>query len=432
LISSTALEALSVWRKDKRGRKPTLPLAQLLQGLLFHFLFSAGTLAEHLRQLTGEQMAESTLAQRRAALGWPMFVEWLRQALRPLAQCKLQPEAFWRGWRLVAWDGTQYSLTNTPQTLARLPKAKARRRKAAWAKITAVVLLELGLHNPLAAAVGWQGESEYTLTRGLISALPSQSLLLADRLSGVTALLAEILTACQTLGSHFLIRTRKNLLVQKRQRLADGSALIWVEVRDPQRPRKIVRILKLREICVRVSRRGIRPEVIRLWTSLLDPHTAPALELAQLYAQRWEQELYWRQMKLELRKSDVLQSHTPETAAQEIMMLVLATALLAHERARVASGHVPVLKVSFLKCLELLRPLWLILALARDVLDPTARQQLGRAVDREIRRCLKPKRRARSCPRAVRQPVKGWPRLLTPKYTRGDWHYEITHIHRRK
>jgi len=231
----------------------------------------------------------------------------------------------------VAWDGTQFSLTNTPQVRAQLRKAKSRRHQAAWAKITAVVLLELGLHNPLAAAVGWRGESEYALTRELLAALPRQSLLLADRLSGVPALLAQIWDACQALGSHFLIRARNNLLVQKRRRLPDGSALIWVAVRDPLRQRKILRVLQLREIIVRIHRPGHRGEVLRLWTSLLAPAGAPALELAGLYAQRWEQELYWRQMKLELRRSELLQSHTPETAAQEIAMLVLATALLARD-----------------------------------------------------------------------------------------------------
>jgi hypothetical protein len=172
LISGEALEQLRLHRPQKRGRKPALPLASLLQGLLFHVLFSSGTFAEHLRQLSGWKKAESTLADRRTALGWPAFAELLRQALRPLALLKRNPEAFWHGLRLVAWDGTQFSLTNTPQVRAQFPKAATRRKKAAWAKMTAVVLLEVNLHNPLAAAVGGQGQSEYALTRSLIGALP--------------------------------------------------------------------------------------------------------------------------------------------------------------------------------------------------------------------------------------------------------------------
>jgi hypothetical protein len=416
---------LGVWRTEHRGRKASLPLASLLQGLLFHLCFPTGTFAEHVRQLIGRQMSEGTLAERRAALPWPIFLELLRQALRPLAQPARHPTAYWRGWRLVAWDGVRHSLTNTPQVLAQRSKAKARRHRAAWVKLTTVVLLELGLHNPLAAAIGHEGESEYALTRRLIPTLPKGCLLLADRLSGVTALVAEIWDACQTLGSHFLIRVRRTLRVLKRRRLYDGSRLITVGVCDPQYPRHLVCTLQLREIVVRVRRPGGRAETIRLWTSLLDPRTAPALELAQLYAQRWEQELYWRQMKLELRKSEVLQSHTVATAAQEIAMLILATALIAQERARAAAGQLPALRISFVKCLELLRPLWLVLCLAGDVLSPKAKRELARVFDEEIRRARKAKRRHRSCLRAVRQPVTGWPRLLKPKYHTGKWSYRI-------
>lgn len=149
------------------------------------------------------------------------------------------------------------------------------------------------------------------------------------------------------------------------------------------------------------------------------------MELAGLYAQRWEQELYWRQLKLELRRSELLQSHTPETAAQEIAMLVLATALLARERRRAAAGHRSVLEISFLKCIELLRPLWLVLCVARDVLAEEVKRELVRIFVEEIRRCHKPKRRLRSCQRAVRQPVTGWPRLLKPKYASGEVRFTL-------
>ena len=83
---------------------------------------------------------------------------------------------------------------------------------------------------------------------------------------------------------------------------------------------------------------------MRLWTSRLDPQEAPAAELAPLYAQRLECELYYRHLKGEL-----LQSHTVPTAAQEIAALMLASALLARERARAAGGHLALLRVSFVK-----------------------------------------------------------------------------------
>jgi len=140
-----------------------------LPAFIFHFMNGAGTLAQHFRQLFNARLADSSLAERRARLPWEVFADLLRRALRPRANRRRQPEAFWRGWRLLALDATQFSLTNTPQINRSVKKARSRRGKAAFAKLTVDVLLEVGLHNPLAAALGRQGQSEWELARGLLS-----------------------------------------------------------------------------------------------------------------------------------------------------------------------------------------------------------------------------------------------------------------------
>ena len=397
----------------RRGRRPRVPLAHVLPALVFHVMNTAGTLAEHFAQLFEESMADSSLSERRTRLPWEVFAELMRLGLRTLAQAATHPDAFWRGWRLVALDGTQFSLTNTPQVNASARKAKCRRGRAAFAKLTTGVLLEVGLHNPLAAAIGRGGQSEWVLALELLAQLPARALLLADRLHGCAAFLAAAWAACEKVGSHFLIRARTNIKVQGVRRFKDGSRRVRVPVRQKGQPRVIVQWLELREIRVRVQRPGHRAQELRLWTSLLDPRSAPARELIEVYARRWEHELYYRELKRQLRKSEVLQSHTVETGAQEIAAVVLASALLARARARAAAGEVPVLRVSFLKTLELMRPLWLTLALGGDLLSARQKEQLTeRFLERAGRHVTRRRSRPRSCPRAVRQPVSGWPRLL--------------------
>ena len=389
-----------------------MPLAKVLPGLVFHFMNAAGTLAEHFAQLFDDSLAESSLSERRTRLPWEVFTGLMRLGLRALALTASHPEAFWRGWRLVALDGTQFSLTNTPQIKTTTRKAKSRRGRAAFAKITTGVLLELGLHNPLAAAIGRGGQSEWVLALELLAQLPARALLLADRLHGCAAFVAVALGACEKVGSHFLIRARTQIKVQKLKRFKDGSRLVRVPVRQKGQPRVIEQWLMLREIRVQVQRPGQRAQELRLWTSLLDPRSAPARELIELYARRWEHELYYRELKRQLRKSEVLHSHTVETGAQEIAAVVLASAMLARERARAAAGEVPVLRVSFVKTLELMRPLWLTLALGGDLLSARQKQQLTeRFLERAGRYVTEQRKRPRSCPRAVRQPVSGWPRL---------------------
>lgn len=402
-----------------------MALKALLTALVFHVMQRSGTLAEHFALLFEDSLCDSACSDRRQRLPWQVFEEVMHWALRPLARRRGRGEGFWRGWRLVALDGTQFSLCNTPQNQGAVAKARTRRGRAAFAKIVTGVLLEVGVHNPLAAAIGRQGESEWPLAGRLLARLPGRALLLADRLHGCAAFAAEALAVCARVGSHFLFRARSNLKARTLRRLKDGSRLIAVPLRDKGQPHRIARVLTLREIRVRVTRPGHRAQELRLWTSLLEPRAAPADELARLYAQRWEHELYYRQLKRQLRKSELLQSHTVATAAQEIAALVLASAVLARERQRAAAGQAPVLRVSFMKILELMRPLWLVFALGPDLLSRGQKQQLTERFLRHARRYLVAPRRSRSCPRAVRQPIGGWPRLLKNESHEGPLHFQI-------
>lgn len=412
MVCPRHLQSLATRRSSPRGRKARVPLTQLLPALIFHFMNGAGPLAQHFFQLYQAPLADSSWSDRRTRLPWEVFGQLMQRALHPLVQRRRHPEGFWRGWRLLATDGTQFSVTNTPMVKATQTKAKARRGRAAFAKIITGVLLEVGLHNPVAAAIGHRGQSEWELALSLLARLPRQALLLADRLYGCAAFAWQAWEACQRVGSHFLIRARGNIKVELVRSFKDGSRLVRVPVRQKGKPRVILRWLTLREIRVHVGRQGFRSVELRLWTTLLNPAQAPAQELAELYAKRWEHELFYRELKHQLRKSEVLQSHTMETAAQEIAALILAAALLAQERDRAAAGKVPVLRVSFIKLLELMRPLWLVFALGDDLLEEWQKKELTERFYAQARRCLSSKRRNRSCPRAVRQPVSGWPRLL--------------------
>lgn len=408
----------------RRGRKPRVPLRDLLPALTFHVLSGAGTLSEHFSQLFDAPLADSSWADRRARLPWEIFADLMRRVLRPQAT-RRQPDAFWRGWRVVALDGTQFSLTNTPQILATLPKARTRRGRAAFAKITTCVLLEVGLHNPLAAAIGRQGESEWALAQRLLAQLPKRALLLGDRLYGVIAFARAAQVACRRVGSHFLLRASRAVKPRMIRRLRDGTRLARLAVRSPHNPNRVLEWLEVREIRVRVGRTGHRVHELRLWTSLLDPRIAPALELAQLYARGWEHELYFRELKHQVRKTAVLQSHTVDTAAQEIAALLLVSALIATERARAAPHDVAVVRVSFAKVLDWVRASWLVVTQFDDLITQRQMKTFFARAYQQMSRCVTAKRRPRTYPRAVRQPVTRWPRLIQNESIKGPLHFTV-------
>jgi len=363
------------------------------------------------------------LSQRRASAGVEIFLQIARAALKPLADPKRHPWAFYKGWRLLGIDGSQASVTNTPQCLAHWTKAKSRRFRAAFAKLPFVWLIELGTHAPVGVSVGLASESEWTLAQQLWPAIGAGSLVLLDRLYGVGAYCQVLLQQAQKQGFAFLARARSNLKVKRLQRLADGSAL--VEVRIGGNKKGCQKIL-VREIWGRVRRGGKSWTQVRLWTSLLDPQKYPAAELLALYAQRWEIELSTRELKMDLNQGQILRSHTPETAAQEILVLVLALALLSQTRLAAAEhGQWPTLRISFQYLLTQVRSLWVLMAAAASEFTADQLERIVARVLQTIAEYPLPKRRARTCPRAVRQPIGKWPRLIHNTQETGPCQYQL-------
>lgn len=400
----------------RRRCPPFVTAVELIQGLVFHVAAEAGTLAQHVKQLTGKNITDGALAQRRALLPAAVFEELMAAALKPKGDPNRHPEAFYHGLRLCGVDGSQFSIANTPQVKKQMHKARSRRGLAAFPKVGAVVMLELGLHNPLAAALGVEGESEMVLAKRVLWAQPPQSLLLSDRYYGVAELLVG-LSAKE--GRHFLARVKENLKRRFIEAYPDGSAL--VEIGSGEATRLV------REIVGRVQRAGRgAATTVRLWTSLLDWRCHPAAELLALYAHRWEQEIFYKELKIDTRSSPLLQSHTPLTAIQEIAAMILAYAVLVNYRVEAASvGEVGVLRISFMKTLQVVKGLWQFLEVSSDLLTPAQVRLVVRRTLRQIADMAIPKRRHRSCPRALRQPVSSWPRLRKNTYAKGTIDYSV-------
>lgn len=416
-------------RSFGRGlRQPRLlPAYQLIMALVFHSLQPCGTLAAHVKRLTGLDLSDAALSQRRARLPWQIVEEILRWVLRPLAEPTKQPGAFYHQMRLVGIDGTMFSVFNTPWISKSLKKVISRRAKAAFAKLRVCALVELGVHNPIALQIGRAGESELKLAYRLIEALPRQSLLLADRLYGVGKFLVAFLSRFADGGSDFLVRVGRHHKGRLCERLADGSVVLAVLGRDEQGQKQEILV---RQICGVVSKAGRGRRTVRLWTSLLDAQQYPAEELLALYARRWEQEMAFKQCKVDLRGGDLLSSYTVETAMQEVAALLIAQSLVAEVRLAVADGaDVEAVRISFVKVLDELRGLWLIFARIGESLSERQKKRLIAQMNEALRDQMTPKRRGRSHPRAVRQPVCGWPRKLRNQSWKGETQYQVLHNH---
>ena len=230
LLPDSMIEQVLESSGPRKRRPPAITSLQLIQSLVYHMVAGGGTFAQHALDLSGISVGDSALSQRRALMPMTVFEQLMELALAPKADPQLHPEAFFRGLRICGLDGSTASVTNTPQIKTLMSKSKSRRGRSAFPKVGMAVMVELGLHNPLSAAIGANGQSEMVLASKLLAKQPEKSLLLMDRYYGS----GEVLMKLNPEGDrHFLARVKANLKSRLVQRLKDGSALVEIRSGDP-------------------------------------------------------------------------------------------------------------------------------------------------------------------------------------------------------
>ena len=420
LLSEACCQLIFARHGPRGGGTSKLTPWQWIMARVYHEFARSGNFSANVKTITRVTISDSALSQRAFSIGWKLIDEILPAVLRPLADISRHAGAFHQGYRLVAFDGTRFNLRNTPAINARAIKQRCNKGSGvpAFAHLLGVVLVELGLHQPLAAAFGWQGEGELTVARKVLARqpLPDRCLFLADRLFGIPALIWELMPMLEKSAGAILFRVKSNLKATRVRQLTDGSWLVSIPVIKPGTRQQLGTLL-LREIYAEIHYQGgTKPLAMRLWTSLLDEKEHPATAMVELYASRWEEELFFRELKSHLHgRNNLLDAQTPETAAQEVLAMLLAASLVARQREVVAErAGVEVLRISFAKVLHKTTALCELLAVGGDLIGSVALAQwIERILDDLQTSALIQKRKPRSCPRTLRQPTKDWPKTKT-------------------
>jgi hypothetical protein len=260
---------------------------------------------------------KGAISRARTRLGWEVLATLYRRVAVPMAIPRT-PGAWYRGWRLVAIDGTALSVPNTPENDAAFKKRGNISGEGAYPLVNLTALVEVGTHAVLAAACDACTTAEQTLAESLLPALTPEMLLLEDRAYTGYPWYRRV----RATGAQVLCRLRSNQDFPVQRRLPDGSYLSELRPakRTPGEPIP-VRII----VYTLHGVPGAEP-VYRLVTSLLDPDEAPASEVAALYHERWEVESTFDEFKTHLRGGAhvVLRSKTPELVRQEIYGVLLA------------------------------------------------------------------------------------------------------------
>ncbi|WP_251014747.1 transposase, partial [Rhodococcus qingshengii] len=157
-------------------------------------------------------------------------------------------------------------------------------------------------------------------------------------------------------GADLLWRVKSNLRPKHVQTLPDGSWL--AEIAPTSGPGwRTKKPLTVRVLDYTLDDGRDNPEQYRLLTTILDPEQATATDLAFAYAQRWEIENTFDELKTHQRGARaVLRSQSPDLVLQEIwghLCCHYAIRTLMVDAAR-AGGHDPD-RMSFVAALRLTR-----------------------------------------------------------------------------
>ena len=313
------------------------------------------------------------------------------------------PGAFYRQWRLVSIDGTTIDVTDTPANAAVFGRAGTGRGDgSAFPQVRIVALGECGTHAVIAAAMDSYAVGEVTLAKKLVAALRPGMLCLADR--GFTG--HPLFAAAASSGAALLWRAKSNAVLPVLERLPDGSYLSeFVAAGDKRRREQVLPVRVVEYAIDDEGRPGATGTTYRLLTTILDPAAAPAGELAALYAQRWEIESIFDELKTHQRGPRViLRSRTPEGVYQEAwgyLCVHYALRALIHDAAD--RSDLDPDRISFTKALHAARRS-VRTGLTGTVSLATA---LHRAIS-EILHPLLPKRRLRANARVVRRKMSNY------------------------
>ena len=322
----------------------------------------------------------------------------------------------------VSLDGTRLDVADTPANRRAFgAPPSGRYGSGRYPQIRVLTVIACGTRAILDAVWGPWSTGELPLLDKLVrgGAIRGGMLVLADRYFTGHPQVSSIV-AC---GAHLVFRTSVRRVLAPVAELPDGSYLsvlpgpVYSRKDDWRRPAAEraaplgLRKRRERGIRVRVVEATItvtpehgepRTEHYRLITTLLDPAQAPAEQIALLYAERWESETGYAELKTYLRgRHGVLRSKDPNGIAQELYALLIVYQIVQIALAKAAldqPGH-PVVdpdRVSFTATLR---------ALIRTIGSTEPARLLLRDALEEVRRQPLLTRRSRTKPRELKGTV---------------------------
>ena len=235
------------------------------------------------------------------------------QVAEPLAKPGT-PGCWLAGRRMVAIDGMTLDVADSEANDAEFGRPGVNKgERSAFPQARVVAVAECGTRAIFDAAVGAYTTSENTLAIELVERLEPGMVLLADR--GFCGY--PLWDRAQGTGADLLWRAKSNMKPRHVETLDDGT---WIgELRPGGNAGRNAVAHRVRVIDYSIDDGRTNDNTYRLFTTILDPDDDSAVDLAGAYAQRWEIETAFDELKTHQRGPKiVLRSKLADLVYQEI------------------------------------------------------------------------------------------------------------------
>jgi hypothetical protein len=257
--------------------------------------------------------SKSGISQARERLGSAPLKVLFERVARPLASVST-PGCWLAGRRMVAIDGVTLDVADSEVNAAEFGRPGVNKgEQSAFPQARVVAIAECGTRAMFDAVVGAYTTGENTLAVKLVERLKPGMVLLADR--GFCGY--PLWDKAQATGADLLWRAKSDMKPRLVEVLDDGT---WIgELRPGGNAGRHAEPHRVRVIDYTIDDGRTNDTTYRLLTTIVDPNDASAVDLAAAYAQRWEIETAFDELKTHQRGPKiVLRSKLPDLVHQEI------------------------------------------------------------------------------------------------------------------
>jgi len=326
----------------------------------------------------------------------------------------------WAGHRLLVADGTGVSMPDTRSNQKAYPQPTTQKPGCGFPVMKLLGIYSLHSGALLHWVEGNLHEHECRLFQRVSNLFKPGDILVGDRAYGGYAQIAVM----HQKGVEVVARIHQSRKVDWRKGVSLGEYDRLIEWKRPSNKGKVMskeewkelpKTMTLRVVKVAVKTPGFRVKLLKLVTTLIDAERYPAEALADLYRQRWQVEVYIREIKQSL-SLDILRCQSPEMIQKEMCMHAIAYNLIRALMNDISREHsVSLGKISFKGTLDAVRR-WREQFSQRRQMSKKAEKEARETLYLAIVQDLLPERPDRSEPRVVKRRKKGFRLMTKPRH----------------